>query len=125
MNKITPIHWRKLSRVFELDGWRLSRIKGDHLVYTKAGFERPIVIPKDTRVEVFIILGNLRTAKISRDTYFELLKNCEMFSISSCLKTETEMGPGAIFSERQATWGKRQVERTLGLLTKSQAKYIY
>ncbi len=74
MTKITPVHWRKLSRVFELDGWRLSRIKGDHLVYTKAGCERPIVIPKDTRVEVFIIFGNLRTAKMSRDTYLKLLE---------------------------------------------------
>jgi len=45
MPKITPIHWRKLSRVFELDGWRFSRTKGDHLVYTKENFERPIVIP--------------------------------------------------------------------------------
>lgn len=73
MTKITPIHWRKLSRVFELDGWRLSRIKGDHLVYIKTGFERPIVIPKDTRVEVFIILNNVKTAKISRERYLELL----------------------------------------------------
>jgi len=45
MPKITPIHWRKLSRVFELDGWRFSRTKGDHLVYIKENFERPIVIP--------------------------------------------------------------------------------
>lgn len=73
MTKITSVHWRKLSRVFELDGWRLSRIKGDHLVYTKTGFERPIVIPKDARVEVFIILNDLRTAKISRERYLELL----------------------------------------------------
>ena len=74
MAKITPIHWRKLSRVFKLDGWQLSRIKGDHLVYTKARFERPIVIPKDARVEVFVVLGNLRTAKMSREKYFELLE---------------------------------------------------
>jgi predicted RNA binding protein YcfA (HicA-like mRNA interferase family) len=74
MRKITPIHWRKLAKVFELDGWKLSRIKGDHLIYTKKGFPRPVVIPKDREVEVFIILNNLRTAKISREKYFKLLQ---------------------------------------------------
>jgi hypothetical protein len=33
-----------------------------------------VVIPKDREVEVFIILNNLRTAKISREKYFELLR---------------------------------------------------
>ena len=73
MLKITPIHWRKLSRIFELNGWRLSRTKGDHLVYTKEDFERPVVIPKDARVEVFIILNNIKTAKMTREKYFKLL----------------------------------------------------
>jgi predicted RNA binding protein YcfA (HicA-like mRNA interferase family) len=72
--KITPIHWRKLVKVFELDGWKLSRIKGDHLIYTKEGFARPVVIPKDSSVATFIILNNLKTAGISRDKYFKLLK---------------------------------------------------
>ena len=74
MTKITPIHWRKFSRIFELDGWHLARTKGDHLVYTKEGFERPVVIPKDIRVEVFIILNNIKTAKMPREKYFKLLK---------------------------------------------------
>lgn len=73
MNRIAPIPWRTLARVFELDGWRHSRTKGDHLVYIKPGFSRPVVIPKDPLVEVFIILNNLRTARISRERYFELL----------------------------------------------------
>lgn len=74
MSHIAPIHWRQLIRVFELDGWMLSRTKGDHLVYTKSGFARPVVIPKDVRVEAFLILNNLRTAKISRQRYFKLLE---------------------------------------------------
>ncbi|OGM93022.1 hypothetical protein A2935_03890 [Candidatus Wolfebacteria bacterium RIFCSPLOWO2_01_FULL_47_17b] len=75
MPRVTPIHWRKLARVFELDNWNLSRTKGDHLVYTKIGFSRPVIIPKDSRVEIFIIFSNIRTAKISRERYLELLKN--------------------------------------------------
>lgn len=74
MSRLAPVHWRKLARVFELDGWRFSRTRGDHRVYTKSGFPRPVIIPMDARVEVFIILGNMRTARISRERYFELLK---------------------------------------------------
>jgi predicted RNA binding protein YcfA (HicA-like mRNA interferase family) len=51
----------------------LSRIKGDHLIYTKESFARPIVIPKDPSVATFIILNNLKTAQISREKYFKLL----------------------------------------------------
>lgn len=74
MSRIAPIPWHTLTRVFELDGWKLSRTKGDHLVYIKSGFSRPVVIPKDSRVEVFIILNNIRTARMSRERYFELLR---------------------------------------------------
>ncbi len=74
MSRLAPIAWRTLARIFEIDGWKLSRTRGDHLVYTKSGFSRPVIIPKDHRVEVFIILNNIRTAKISRERYFELLQ---------------------------------------------------
>jgi len=74
MSKLKPIHWRKLARIFELDGWRLERVSGDHLIYVKSGFIRPIVFPKDSEVQVFIILNNLKTAKMSREKYFGLLK---------------------------------------------------
>ncbi len=40
----------------------------------KPGVARPIVIPKYDRVDVDIIKSNLRTAQISREEYFELLK---------------------------------------------------
>ena len=46
MPKINPIHWRKLVKVFERNGWVLDRIEGDHLVYVKSGYIRPVVIPK-------------------------------------------------------------------------------
>ena len=59
--------------MLEAGGFRLIRQEGDHLVYTKAGVLRPVVIPKYSSVPVFIIKNNLRTAGISRDRYFELL----------------------------------------------------
>lgn len=72
--KITPIHYKKLCFLFEKQGWKYTRTKGDHLVYTKSGFLRPVIIPAYKTVPVFIILNNLRTAKISREKYLELMK---------------------------------------------------
>ena len=60
--------------MLEADGFRLIRQEGEHLIYTKAGVLRPVVIPKYSSVPVFIIKNNLRTAGISRERYFELLK---------------------------------------------------
>jgi predicted RNA binding protein YcfA (HicA-like mRNA interferase family) len=42
--------------VFELAGFKLARIEGDHFVYTKPGVRRPIVIPDYPEVPVFISL---------------------------------------------------------------------
>lgn len=49
-------------------------MNGDHLVYVKSGHIRPVVIPKVKEVQTFIILNNLKTAKISREEYLKLLK---------------------------------------------------
>ena len=59
--------------MFEADGFRWVRTQGDHMVFTKPGVLRPIVIPKYDAVPVFVIKNNLRTAGMSRDRYFELL----------------------------------------------------
>ena len=75
MPKITPLKRDKFEAFLIMIGCTLKRTKGDHLVYTKIGFSRPVIIPKDSRVEIFIIFSNIRTAKISRERYLELLKN--------------------------------------------------
>lgn len=71
--KLTPIHYRKLARIFELEGFLLAREEGSHIVYIKAGIKRPVVIPKYSELPVFVIKNNLRTAGITRERYFELL----------------------------------------------------
>lgn len=74
MPKISSVHWKTLAKIFEQKGWILNRVSGDHLVYTKSGHIRPVVIPKVKEVQIFIILNNLKTAKMSREEYFSLLK---------------------------------------------------
>lgn len=73
MSKITPIHYKKLVRVFELEGFRYIKTKGDHLIYTKPGISQPIVIPKYREIPVFVIKNNLRSAGITREKYLKLL----------------------------------------------------
>jgi predicted RNA binding protein YcfA (HicA-like mRNA interferase family) len=73
--KITPIPYQRLVKVFEREGFTVQRQRGDHLILTKPGVKRPVVIktsPKE--VPVAHILTNLRTASISRGRYFELLE---------------------------------------------------
>ncbi|MBI4143143.1 type II toxin-antitoxin system HicA family toxin [Candidatus Uhrbacteria bacterium] len=74
MPRIVPLPWEHLVRIFERDGFRIIREHGDHLVLTKTGIARPLVIPKYHAVPVFIIKNNLRSAGLSRERFFELLQ---------------------------------------------------
>jgi len=72
--KITPISYQTLVKVFEAEGFMLKRQKGDHLILTKPGVRRPVVIKTSPhKTPVTHILTNLRTAGITRERYFELL----------------------------------------------------
>jgi predicted RNA binding protein YcfA (HicA-like mRNA interferase family) len=73
MPRFSPVTYKRLAMVFEADGFRCVRTEGDHMVFTKPGVVRPVVIPKQAAVPVFVIKNNLRKAGMSRDRYFELL----------------------------------------------------
>jgi predicted RNA binding protein YcfA (HicA-like mRNA interferase family) len=73
MSRITPVHYRKIVRVLEHEGFVLARERGDHMVFTKPEITRPVVVPRYDPLPVFIIKNVLRTAGISRERYFELL----------------------------------------------------
>lgn len=78
MPKITPVDYRILIRIFELEGFAVSRQRGDHIVMTKPGVLRPVVIKTSPRnVPVTHIRTNLTTAGISRERYFELLDQAQ------------------------------------------------
>jgi len=72
--RITPLHYRKLVRIFEKDGWYFVDQRGDHMVFKKEGLGRKVVIPRYKDIPVFIIKKNMETAKMTRERYFELLK---------------------------------------------------
>ena len=73
MPRIVPVHYKKLARVFEQNGFVCDRQEGDHLIYVRKGIARPIVIPMYRSIPVFIIKNNLTIAGISREEYFRSL----------------------------------------------------
>ena len=75
MPGLRPLSYKTLVKVFEADGFKCVRTEGDHMVFSKPGVARPIVIPKYAAVPVFIIRNNLRSAGMSRERFFALLGN--------------------------------------------------
>lgn len=72
--KITPIHYEILIKIFERDGFIVKRKKGDHIIMTKAGIKRPLIIKTSPRsVPVTHIRTNMTTAGMTRERFFKLL----------------------------------------------------
>jgi len=74
MHGITPISWKKFEKFLLFIGCVLSREKGDHRIYRKTGLKRPIVIPRDATLPIFIVRNNLRVLNITPEDYIEILK---------------------------------------------------
>ncbi len=72
--KLAPIDWRTLVKVFEAEGFTRNRQHGSHIAMVKLGIARPIIIQQGMDVPVFIIKNNLKTAGMSRERYFAILR---------------------------------------------------
>jgi len=74
MPRIVPVGWKALLRIFELYGCTYKRKKGSHHVLTYPAAKRAVVIPEYNEIDVEIIKNNMRTVGMTREEYFELLK---------------------------------------------------
>ena len=74
MPNIKPIHWKKFDKFLLFVGCFLKREKGDHRIYRREGLKRPVIIPRETALPIFIIRNNLRTLNISPEEYLDILK---------------------------------------------------
>lgn len=74
MAGLTPISWKKFEKFLLLVGCTLKRERGDHRIYYKKGLPRPIVVPRDMSLPIFIIRNNLRLLGVSVEEYLELLE---------------------------------------------------
>ena len=81
MPRLTAVRWQVLECIFKKDGFVFEREEGDHRSYIKPGVLRPIVIPKYKAVCIDIIQANMRTAKMTRESYFEYLA-CAVLDIT-------------------------------------------
>jgi predicted RNA binding protein YcfA (HicA-like mRNA interferase family) len=75
MDSLKPVPYQSLIKIFEEEGFVYDRTSGDHLIYIRPGIKRPLVIPKYKSVPVFVIKNLIRTAGITRERFFSLLKN--------------------------------------------------
>ena len=74
MPRIIPVDWKTLVRVFELYGCKYKRKKGSHHILICPGAKRAMVIPEYNEIDVEIIRNNMKTVDMTRERYFELLK---------------------------------------------------
>lgn len=74
MPRLTPVSWRKFEKFLIEIGCYFVREKGDHRIYWKKGLLRPVVIPRDTQLPVFVIRNNLRILGMSHNEYIDILK---------------------------------------------------
>lgn len=75
MPSIRPVPYGILVELFEQEGFALNRQRGDHLIYVKPGLKRPLVIPMYTELPGFIIKNLLETSGITRERYFQIVRN--------------------------------------------------
>jgi len=74
MPRIAPLHWKKFDKFLLYVGCQFIREEGDHRIYWRDDLKRPVILPRDKSLPVFIIRNNLRTLNISPDEYLEILK---------------------------------------------------
>lgn len=67
------ISWQELRDVCKLAGCVESRIKGDHLIMTKPGMARPVIIKMDKDLGEDIIRSNMHTLSLNRQEFERLL----------------------------------------------------
>jgi len=74
MPRLAPVSWKKFDKFLLFIGCEFKREKDDHRIYWRNGLNRPIVIPRDTALPIFIIRNNLRVLGLSVDEYLEIME---------------------------------------------------
>jgi len=74
MSHFSPIHYKKFDKFLKYAGCKFVRQKGDHRIYRRADLKRPIVVPADKDIPIFIIRNNLRLLGISTEEYLKILE---------------------------------------------------
>lgn len=68
-----PVSWQEFRKVCLRLGCIDSRQRGSHLIMTRAGMARPVVIPKHGNLTPGVLRSNMRTLGIGREELLRLL----------------------------------------------------
>ncbi len=74
MPKLTPTDWKTQLKIFQAYGCKYKRKKGSHHILTCPNAKRAVVIPEYNEIEIDIIKINMRTVGMSREDYFNIIK---------------------------------------------------
>jgi len=74
MSSLTPIHWKKFEKFLLFVGCQFKREKGDHRVYWRNDLKRPVIIPREKDLPIFVIRNNLRILNILPEEFLKILK---------------------------------------------------
>lgn len=74
MPRIYPINWKKFEKFLFFIGCDFSREEGDHRIYWRSDLKRPVVIPREKELPIFIIRNNLRILNISIEEHLRVLQ---------------------------------------------------
>lgn len=77
MPRLTPVHWKKFEHFLLHIGCVFEREEGDHRIYWLKGLRRPLVVPREDQLPLFIIRNNLRTLGISTKEYLKIIGTAE------------------------------------------------
>ena len=68
--KLPIVSGKELIEFFRKHGWQRHKQTGSHIILRKVGVaQRPLVIPNYKEIGPDLLLGNLRTAGISREKF--------------------------------------------------------
>ena len=76
MPKLTPTDWKTQLKIFQAYGCKYKRKKGSHHILTCPNAKRAVVIPEydEIDIDIDIIKINMRTVGMSREDYFNIIK---------------------------------------------------
>ena len=69
MPRLAPISWKRFEKFLLFVGCRFTRERGDHHIYWRKDLKRPVVIPREKNIPIFILRNNLRVLGISVEEY--------------------------------------------------------
>jgi predicted RNA binding protein YcfA (HicA-like mRNA interferase family) len=74
MSELHQIRWKEFEKFLAFIGCTFVREKGDHRIWSRPRVRRPIVVPRNNPLPIFIIRNNLRLLDISTEDFLELME---------------------------------------------------